>query len=162
MNQAHLHLIIVHIPIVLVPAALVLYSIGCRWSSKPLQLVALNAFALAAVFAGCAFLLGEGAEEIVERMAGVAESAIESHEESAEVAIWLTIALGVTSLANLISFKFAIKRARLFVVPVILLGMVSSASLAYTAQEGGKIRHPEAFNQSSTGVSSMNKEYDDD
>ena len=78
MNQAHLHLMIVHIPIILVPFALILYLIGHRWSSRPIKLVALNTFVLAAVFAGAAFFLGEGTEEIVEDLVGVAKSAIES------------------------------------------------------------------------------------
>lgn len=162
MNQAHLHLMIVHIPIILVPTALILYFVGYRWSSRPLQLAALNAFVLAALFAGFAFILGEGAEEIVEGMAGVAESAIEAHEESAAVALWLTIALGLTSLAALTSLKYAMHRARLFVVPVMLLGVISSGSLAYTAQEAGKIRHPEAFDQAAIGATPMRHESDDD
>ncbi len=162
MNQAHWHLMIVHIPIVLVPMALVLYLIGYRWSSKPLKLVALNAFVLAAVFAGFAYLLGEGAEEIVEDMAGIAESAIESHEESAAVALWLTIALGTASLVNLLSLRYALKSVRLFVIPVILLGVISSGALAYTAQQGGKIRHPEAFDQATPGAKSIKHSSDDE
>ena len=147
MNQAHLHLMIVHIPIILVPMALILYLIGYRWSSKPLKLVALNTFVLASVFAGFAYLLGEGAEEIVEDMAGIAESVIESHEESATIALWLTIVLGFASIANLLSLKYKTEIARILVIPIILLGAVSSGALAYTAQEGGRIRHSEAFEQ---------------
>ncbi len=147
MNQAHIHLMIVHIPIVLVPLSLILYLIGHQWKSRPIKLVALNTFVAAAAFAGLAFSFGEGAEEIVENVAGIAESAIESHEESAVVALWLTIALGLTSLAYLLSLKYAVQKARLFVVPVLLLGFLSSGALAYTAKEGGNIRHPEAFGQ---------------
>jgi len=153
---------IVHIPIILVPFALILYLIGHRWSSRPIKLVALNTFVLAAVFAGAAFFLGEGTEEIVEDLVGVAKSAIESHEESADVALWLTIALAVTSLANLWSLKYKVGLDRLFVILIILLGIVSSGALAYAGQEGGKIRHPEAFDQKASGGKSGEEKSKDD
>lgn len=152
MNQAHFHLMIVHIPIITVPFALILFTIGHRWESRSIKLVALNTFIVGAVFAGLAFLLGEGAEEMVENIAGIAESTIESHEDSAVLALWLTVALGLVSLTNLSLLKYNHEFSRYFFIPIIALGVLSSGALAYTSKEAGKIRHPEAYNLKFSGV----------
>lgn len=145
MNDAHVHLILVHVPIVLVPAALIVYLIGVVWRSKPVALVGLNGFIAAAVCAVAAYIFGEGAEEIVEKISGISEDAIEAHEDTAVYALWCSLALGIVSCAHLVMTKMKIEVARLLTPIVILLGIVAAASLAYTANLGGKIRHPEAF-----------------
>ena len=152
MNSAHLHLMVVHLPIILVPLGAIVFAFGLWRDNKSFKLVALNIFIFSAIFAGAAFLLGEGAEDVVEDLAGVAESAIEGHEDSALVALWLTSILGVLSLVSLIAVKYQPRFVRLVMPLILVLSLVSSAALAYTAQEGGKIRHPEAFDSSGKAV----------
>lgn len=145
MNAAHLHLILVHIPIVLVPTAILLLVIAL-WRKQPIIAnTALSLCIVASIVCVPAFLLGEGAEELVEDQPGVVENTIEEHEESADLSLWLTVALGSVAL-----FSLATKRPLPALQPVtlktlVVLGAVASASLSYTAFEGGKIRHPEAY-----------------
>lgn len=150
MNQAHWHLMLVHIPVVLMPCALALAVLALWRSNVTLRTTAFSIFLIAGLVAVPAYLLGEGAEEQVEDIAGVSEDNIESHEEAAETALWLTVTLSVFSALGLLAGS----RKPALVVPlsmlVVVLGAVTSASLAYTAQQGGRIRHPEAFDQIST------------
>lgn len=161
MNDAHLHLILVHIPIILVPLGAILLSIGMFKQNITLKLTSFYVFAVASIFAIAAFLLGEGAEEIVEDIAGISESLIEAHEESAEIALWATAILGVLSLINILIQKLNIKFAHQLMIITLIVSIFSSGALAYTGQEGGKIRHPEAFDPSALSSASENHESDD-
>ena len=152
MNSAHLHLILVHIPIVLLPTGLVLFLIGNKWGGRPIISVALNLFVVASIFAIAAYLLGEEAEEIVENIKEISQSALESHEDSASLALWMTVGLGVISLIDLVAYSFYAKRSRLLSILIFVIAVASSGAIAFTAQEGGKIRHPEAFPEAN-GVS---------
>ena len=144
MNEAHLHLILVHIPIVLMPLGFILLILK-YWKSREYCKIALSIFMAAAIFGTIAFLLGEGAEEIIEDYPGIVESLIESHEESAVVSLWLTIATGVLSCGILLALQYGKKVPNIIMTIILILSALSSVSLAYTAQEGGKIRHPEAY-----------------
>ena len=152
MNAAHLHLISVHFPVVLVPTALILFLIGLKLDNRSVKITALCTFIAAAAAAGAAFLLGEGAEDVLEDFAKVAHSAIEEHEEAADWALWLTVGLGILGAVGAFSLKLKDTLARPLTLAVVILGVMASAALAVTAQQGGKIRHPEAFETSAKSV----------
>lgn len=162
MNAAHLHLILVHIPIVLVPLAVLLLAIGIAQKSSTLRTTAYSIFAAAAAVAGIAFQLGEGAEELVEHLAGVSESVIEDHEEAAEAALWAIVILGVGSIAALFAHARQLAFASRLHLPFLCLGLVTSLLLAIAAQQGGKIRHPEAFEPAVAGSSAEKREREHD
>lgn len=144
MNLTFLHLTLVHIPILLVPLGLIFLLLANFKSNRTLQGVALAFFILSAVFVVPAFLLGEDAEESVEKIAAVDKHNIEEHEEAADFALWLTVALGLVAVGQIATEKLQPEKARLFTVPLFILGLISASTLSYTAWEGGKIRHPEA------------------
>ena len=144
MNEAHLHLMLVHVPIVLMPLGFILLTLK-YWKSREYCKTALSIFIAAAILGTIAFLLGEGAEEIIEDYPGIVESLIESHEESAVASLWLTIATGIFSLGILLALNIGKKIPNIILAVILILSALSTASLAYTAQEGGKIRHPEAY-----------------
>ena len=151
MNDAHLHIILVHIPIVLVPAGAVMLLVSLARRSQAASTAALSLLAVATIFAVPAFLLGEGAEELVEHLPGISESLIENHEEAADVALWLTVATGIASGASLLGLLLRQNWARHSRLVALLLAIVASASLSYAGSEGGKIRHPEAYATSEAG-----------
>lgn len=143
MSQAHLHLIITHLPVFgSILGALVLgYAI---WSkSDQTKKAAYFLFILSAVGAGIAYATGEGAEEAVEKLPGVSESIIKQHESFAMYALVSLIVLGVSSLlALLLTYKKTVfaKTASLI---TLLLSLVSFALVAQTGYLGGQIRHTE-------------------
>lgn len=162
MNQAHLHLMLVHIPIVLVPVGMLILGFGLWRGNRVVSNVALSVFLLAFAGAVPAFLLGEGAEEIVEDVQGVNEDIIESHEEAAEVALWMTVALGALSAFGLVADRRGLATARLPLTAALGLSLLTSASLGYAAQQGGMIRHPEAFAAGSGEKAGGEHDHDDD
>jgi len=161
MNSAHLHLMLVHIPIVLMPLGLILLVIK-NWKNREYSKTALSIFIAAAIFGIVAFLLGEGAEDIVEDSPGIVESLIESHEDAATVSLWLTVAVGVFSLGTLLALQFNKKIPKIVMPIILVLSVLSTVSLAYTAQEGGKIRHPEAYPKDLLMDASKTGEAEDD
>lgn len=145
MNAAHLHIILVHLPVILVPTATILLAVALWRKQSVIVHTALAIYVAAGVFVVPAFLLGEDAEEIVEDLPGISEDLIEEHEEAADVAFWLTLLVGGTSI---IAFGIRNKAPRLQHTSLkflIVAGAVASGTLAYAASEGGKIRHPEAY-----------------
>ena len=82
-------------------------------------------------------------EEIVEELDGVSHDDIEHHEEAAETSYYLTILLGLVALMGLFqSIRAGSIPVWMFWV-ILLVSLVTLGSLARTANDGGKIRHPE-------------------
>jgi hypothetical protein len=100
---------------------------------------------LAALVALPAFLVGEGAEELVEHLSGISEDVIEEHEEAATVAFWLTNLVGALSAVTLVGLWRVAGWVRWMKTLVTIAAVIASTSLFYAAYEGGKIRHPEAY-----------------
>lgn len=145
MNAAHLHITLVHVPVVLAPVGLVALLVGMRIRNRSVEGVALSMLVLAALVALPAFLVGEGAEELVEHLSGISEHVIEEHEEAAVVAFWLTNLLGVLSAVTLFGLWRVAGWIRWMKALVAIAAVIAGTSLFYAAYEGGKIRHPEAY-----------------
>lgn len=139
MNATHLHLILTHVPILGVLFGTLLLGWSLLRRSEELQRLALVLFVLCGLAVVPVFQTGEPAEETVEHLAGVSEATVERHEESAETTLVLTELLAAAALGLLI-FR---RRPTQLVAGVLLLGLLASASLAWTGSLGGEIRHTE-------------------
>ena len=126
--------------------------IGTWRSSLAITRLGLWLLIFAAIVVVPTFLAGGEAEEIVEHVAGISQDAIEEHEEAADLALWMTITSGLLSLCSLRAISCRARLERLFVRATLSAGFVSSVLLGYTAFQGGKIRHPEAFIATSTAA----------
>jgi len=152
MNAPHLHLLLVHIPIVLVPTGLLMLLFALWLKHDVVRRVALVLFAAAALFTVPTFLIGEEAEEAIEDLPGISERTMHDHEEAAEVALWINVVLGALSGLTLIGARSPRLQAVGRLTPVVLVvAVASTAALAVTGNQGGKIRHPEAFGASPAG-----------
>ena len=144
MNAAHLHLLLNHLPVVGTMVGILLLAYALLRRSPELARASLGLFVLLALAGVVVYLTGEPAEETVENLAGVSESAIESHEEAALVATMLLGVLGVVALGGLVAFR---KRAagipRGFAALALALSLAPAAAMGYTANLGGQIRHTE-------------------
>jgi uncharacterized membrane protein len=145
MNAAHLHIILVHVPIVLLPTATIILAFALLRRQGTVATVALSLFVGASLCSIPAFLIGEEAEEIIENLPGISQDTIEEHEEAADLAFWLTLFVGGVAASSILLGKRAPSVVQATLKLLVLAGAVTSASLAYTAYEGGKIRHPEAY-----------------
>lgn len=143
MNQAHLHLLFNHLPILGTLFGILILASGFIAKNNAVKRTALGIFVFSALSALPAYFTGEGAEEIVESLPGVTENLIEAHEELANIFLWMTGALGVLSLvaffADLKSHKMA---STLYVITLVAaLGTMVMAKQVGTS--GGEIRHTE-------------------
>jgi len=101
MNQAHFHLIVNHLPIIIPIIGLIIMISGFILRSEIVKRTAYGLFILGALCIIPALATGEGAEEIVERIPNISKSYIKQHEEMAETFAITSYILGGLSLIGL-------------------------------------------------------------
>lgn len=143
-NDAHLHLIVNHLPVVgsLIATLLLLVALWLPRDRGAL-LCAVLVLALAGVGAFAAERTGHDAEEIVEELPGISEALIEEHEERAEIATWIS---ELAALAGLAVLALAWRREatpRAWISVLLVAALASVGTLQWTAWAGGVIRHSE-------------------
>ncbi|KIA83586.1 hypothetical protein OA84_08800 [Kaistella solincola] len=150
MNNSHLHLVVNHLPIIFPFVGIVLLLIGIFAKSEVSKRNAYIIFILGAVASIAAMATGEGAEEGVEHLPGVAESLIKTHEEAAELFAGLSYVVGGLSLVALFaSFRsFTFSKIMPFLVGIFAVSSLFFAQKAGTT--GGEIRHTEIRNDAQT------------
>jgi len=143
MNWAHIHLILNHIPLIGIGFVILLFIIGLLRKSNELIKVSLIFVVIVALWAIPAYLTGEPAEEIVENLPGISENLIKSHEESAETAFIFTEIVGALALITLFVRRFFQTLGNRLTIIVLIGLLISGGLIAWTANLGGKINHPE-------------------
>lgn len=160
MSEAHLHLLLTHVPVITIVLGTVL--LGYAWLRRRPEAmqIAMWAFVLSALVAVVVYLTGEGAEEIVEGMVGVSEAIIEEHEEAAVFALGGALLLGAVSAVGLWLSRREVPRW--FGGATLLVALAVTGIMAWTANLGGQISHPEI--RSATEVVSgetLHEDHDD-
>ena len=146
MDPQLLHLRLNHLPVVSV-----LWTLPFLVAAlvRPSRTALLRAHAFAVVLtlttAG-AYLTGDGAEEKVEHLPGVVESAIEAHEDAAVIALVISIAAGAIGLVGF----WAARTNRLGMAKTLcwiatLVVAFATGALLNTAHRGGLIHRPELY-----------------
>ena len=143
MNLAHVHLMLNHIPLVGIGFTTLLLILAMLRRSNELINIALVFVVVVALWAIPVYLTGEPAEEIVEDLPGVSEQLIEEHEEQAEIAFIFVEVTGALALISLIVRLYSDKFGHRLALLTLLVLIISSGLMAWTANLGGKIRHPE-------------------
>lgn len=142
MNIVHLHLLLNHVPVVGALVSLLLFAATLLMRGAVSTKFALAFTTGIAVIAIAVYFTGGPAEEVVEKLAGVSEKAIDRHEKAAEMTTVATGILGALSLLALVVFRA--KPAPRWVAFAGFAGtVVISALLGWTANLGGQIRHTE-------------------
>jgi uncharacterized membrane protein len=146
MNGAHWHLVVNHLPIIFPLVGVIVLVTGLISKSEAVKRTAFMIFIFGALASIAAMTTGEGAEEVVEKINGVTENYIKSHEERAETFALLSYILGGISLFGLwASFK-----QKTFSNIVAIATLVFAFVVLYfgkqTGTTGGEIRHTEIRN----------------
>ncbi len=143
MNDAHLHLVVNHFPIIGTILGLGILVIGIILKNNTVKSTAYALFVVAAVFAAFSMGTGEGAEELVEDMPSVGKQIIHEHEEMAEKLAIVLYVLGVISLAGLFLNYKKNSKAQLVSYVVLIVAIVGVFFAQQTGTTGGEIRHTE-------------------
>jgi len=143
-NPAHLHLMVNHVPVFGTLFAALLIAWGLlRKSEDVLRLGLALAFVIGIAAYGVT-LTGEGAEEVVEKLAGVSRRTIHEHEEASEWATYVAAAAGVLALIALLLVRRRHRAARGLSLVTLVVSLLGFAAASRAALLGGEIRHPEA------------------
>ena len=143
MNQAHIHLIVNHVPIVGSLFAAVLLGAGVLQKNLSLTRAGLVAVLAAGLLCLPAQITGEGAAAIVQNMPRVSRALIQNHAEAAELGFWVLEIAAAAALFSLLLLKNASPKARLLTLLTLVLAFISFGLLARAGNLGGQIRHTE-------------------
>lgn len=143
MNAAHFHLAINHLPVLGLFWGLGVLIVGRFIHSGVTVRVGFWLCVAAGIFAIPAYLTGEPAEEIVEKLPDISKSLIEQHEEAASIALAATLLVGVLALGSLFLARGARPISTLSFSIVTGVALIAFGCMAWTAKLGGEIHHPE-------------------
>lgn len=161
MNDAHLHLIVNHFPIIGTIFGLGILISGIILKNNSVKNTAYVLFIITAIFAFISMSTGEGAEEIVEDMPNIGKQIIHEHEEIAEK---LALVLYFLGLVSIVGLYFNIKnkaKATLVSYVVLTIALVGVFLGQRTGTTGGEIRHTEIRANATQAVDSV-KNTDED
>lgn len=158
MNDAHLHMIVNHFPIIGTIFGFGILFVGLVLKNKTLQNTSYVLFIVAAIFGAFSMGTGEGAEELVEDMPNIGKQIIHEHEELAEKLALLLYVLGTLSLAGLyLNFK---NNTKAKLLSFLILGIAAAGLFLgqKVGTSGGEIRHTEIRENANTTVSGSIKQ----
>jgi uncharacterized membrane protein len=158
MNDAHLHMIVNHFPIIGTIFGFGILIAGLVLKNKTLQNTSYVLFIVAAIFAAISMGTGEGAEELVEDMPNIGKQIIHEHEELAEKLAVLLYVLGGLSLAGLyLNFK---NNAKAKLLSFLILGIATAGLFLVqkVGTSGGEIRHTEIRANANTMINGAEKQ----
>lgn len=165
MDFTHLHLALNHVPVLAAVFGMIVLTVGILLRSVHIRNVGLGFLVLSALVAIPVYFTGESAEEIVERMQGSVEGLIDRHQAAAQLSLALAIISGIFAVGALVPMRTALTRLRGFLtLGGLLFSVLTCASMAWTANLGGQIRHTEirATQSANQTVRPPTSEADDD
>lgn len=143
MNDAHLHMVVNHFPIIGSIFGLGVLTVGIILKNKTIKNTAYSLFIVAAIFAAISMATGDGAEEMVEDMPNIGRKIIHDHEETAEKLAIVLYLLGIISVAGLYTNFKNHSKAKLVSFLALTISLVAIFLAKETGTSGGEIRHTE-------------------
>jgi uncharacterized membrane protein len=143
MSQAHIHLLVTHLPVFGSILGAFVLGYGLWSKSNQTKIAAYFLFVISAIGAGVAYLTGEGAEEGVENIQGISKNIIKQHEDAATYALVSLLVLGALALfALFVTYKKS-SLIKTTAIASLIFSFISFALVARTGYLGGQIRHSE-------------------
>ena len=143
MNNAHLHLVVNHLPIIFPIVGIIILLVSFYTKNEVVKRTSFFVFVLGALASVVAMATGEGAEEAVEHLPGVTENLIHKHEEAAEVFAALSYVLGAISLAGIYTSWKNLSFSKIISFVVAGLAIITLFFAQQAGNTGGQIRHSE-------------------
>ncbi len=143
MNDAHLHMVVNHFPIIGTIFGLGILIAGLVLKNNTAINIAYILFIVAALFGFASMYTGDGAEEMVEDFPSVGKQIIHEHEELAEKFAILLYALGALSIGGLFLNIKNHAKAKLLSFAVLVVAVVGVIMAKEVGTSGGEVRHTE-------------------
>lgn len=154
MNDAHLHMVVNHFPIIGSILGLGVLIASLLFKNISYRNVAYGLFIVSAIFAAFSMGTGEGAEEIAEKLPNVTDNLIHEHEEFAEKLAIVLYLLGIISIAGIIADIKHHSKAKLVSFMALVVAVVGVILAKSVGTSGGEIRHTEIRENSSNNNTS--------
>jgi uncharacterized membrane protein len=152
MNDAHLHMVVNHFPIIGTLFGLGILITGIVMKNNIIKNIAYVLFCISAIFGFASMYTGEGAEEIAENLPSVTHHIIHEHEEMAEkLALVLYVLGGISLLGLYLNFKKQAK-ANLISYLALVSALVAVFLGKQTGTTGGEVRHTEIRANATVGT----------
>lgn len=143
-NAAHLHLVLNHFPVIGSAIAIFVLLIGLIKKSDDVKKVSVLILILTAIVTIPVYLSGEDAEEMVEgNYEDVDEEYIHAHEDFALYSFIAMDIAGAIALVSMFLFKKPKTLPNSYSYFFLAVLIIVNGMMAYTANLGGKIHHPE-------------------
>ncbi|MGA9637762.1 hypothetical protein [Flavobacterium sp.] len=143
MNDAHLHLMVNHFPILGLIFGFGILISGLVFRNNGIKNTAYSLFVVSAIFAFLSMYTGEGAEELVEDMPNIGHHIIHEHEEYAEKLALILYVLGALSIYGFYLNVKTHSRARLVSIIILFVAGIGLIFALKTGTSGGEVRHTE-------------------
>ena len=150
MNDAHLHMVVNHFPIIGIILGFGVLIAGIVFKNDSVKNTAYSLFIVGAIFAAISMATGEGAEEMVGDMPSVGKQIIHEHEEMAEKLAIVLYLLGVVSIAGLYTNIKKHSQSKLVSFLALTIAAVGIFLGKQTGTTGGEVRHTEIRANSGT------------
>ena len=153
MNDAHLHMVVNHFPIIGLFFGIGILAFGIIKKQTILINTAYVIFIFCMIMAKATMMTGEGAEEIVEEL-GISHDIIHEHEELAETFMKILYVLGILSILGLVANLKKHSKAAIISYVVLVLAIGSAVLSKSVGTSGGEIRHTEIREKANIGNAS--------
>ena len=142
---AHLHLLINHVPTIGTAVAIGLFVLAIARNSRDLTVASLELFYLIAVGSLPAYISGVAAHGVLQQRGdGASEAIVAAHQSAALIAlVWIEVT-GAASWFGLWQARRQGRAPRGTLASVFVLSIVAIVAMAWAANLGGYIRHPES------------------
>ena len=164
MNDAHLHMVFNHFPIIGLFFGIGILAYGIIKKQTILVNTAYVIFIVCMIMAKATMMTGEGAEEIVEEL-GTSHEIIHEHEEIAETFMKILYVLGILSILGLVANVKKHAKASIVSYVVLVLAIGAAVLSKSVGTSGGEIRHTEIrenANNSNASIENKEQELDND
>lgn len=143
MNDAHIHLLVNHFPILGIIFGFGILIGGILLKNNPVINVSYVIFIVATISAFISMSSGEGAEDLIQGLPNVGKQIIHEHEEFAEKLAVVLYILGTVSLFGLYANLKNHSKAKLISYLALVITIVGVVLAKSVGTSGGEIRHTE-------------------